>query len=229
MPGVQVKEVRPPVPEGATPSSVLINLPPPRFVCCFSRSVLSNSWRPHRLRHSRLLRPGDFFRQRYRSGFPLPSPTSPMGPSQIKGQRRLLQRDHTLDPLLGRKPSSPLSPLSSSPAPRLLWGSVGPPAAPPADSSTSAAGIFERTFPHPLPRLLKTPNGFPLGPAVLRTLGWASPRPLGLRPLRSGKVLPGSQHRPAPHLHPSRTTPPLTNQALSYTQEAARAANLTRS
>ena len=134
----------------------------------------------------------------------------PMGPCQIEGQRRLLQRDHTLDPLLGRKSPSPLSPLSPSPAPRLLWGSVGPPAPPPADSSTSAAGIFERTFPHPLPRLLKTPDGFPLGPAVLRTLGWASPRPLGLRPLAHSTAQPPTFTPPAPR-HPRPTSPRVTH------------------
>ena len=125
---------------------------------------------------------GIFFRQKYRSGFPFPSPASRHGPLSNRRPEMTVRRDHTLDPLLGRKSSSPLSPLSPSSPPRLLWGSVGPPAPPSADSSTSAVGIFEGTFPHPLPRPLKTLTGFPLGPAVLRTLGWASPRPLSLRP-----------------------------------------------
>ena len=43
-------------------------------VCVLSRSVMSNSLRPHELQPTRLLCPGRFFRKEYWSGLPCPPP-----------------------------------------------------------------------------------------------------------------------------------------------------------
>ena len=185
------------------------------LVCWFHHSVVSNSWRPWGLQCSRLFCSGDFFfRQRYRSGFPFPSPTSPHGPLSNRRPETTVTEGSYTRPSAGKEVFLPAQPsLSQLPSP-LALGVCRTPGSLPADSSTSVAGIFEGTFPHPLPRPLKTPTGFPLGPAGLRTLGWASPRPLSLRHPEEQEddtwltAPPSPPHSPHPH-HPipSQTRP----------------------
>ena len=153
VPGVQVKGVSPPR-EGVMPSPVLINSPPPCLFAGFITQSCPTLGDPGDCSVPGSSVQGIFFSGKDTGvGFHFLLQPPPTGPSQIEGQRLLLRRDHTLDPLLGRKSSSPLSPLSPSSPPDLLWGSVGPPApcllTPPLLWLASLRGPFRILSPGP--------------------------------------------------------------------------------